>query len=202
MGSRLALVATLLATLAQLISSGCNHSREREESEPVPTQDVSTESNSIDSIPPPAWQSGNSTLAAKWLQVTGTYIFQQACTSCHTWVPHYWPRNRWEDYLSEFPGNHEPDVGDTYADLTAMFGVGAQVPTTSEQLDALGAFILAAAPLVEPSQDQREKKFHGVPEVGEQAPGFSIADIQGRKFTLSQFKGKNPLILVFSRAHW
>lgn len=73
-----------------------------------------------ESIPPAAWQRGDERLAEKWQQLTGKFIYQRVCTSCHKWGPNYWPRSRWEQYLKAFPGNHEPDVSGTYKDLTAM----------------------------------------------------------------------------------
>src|SRR5437016_12963250 len=86
-------------------------------------------------IPPAAWQSGDERLAGKWKLLTGRYIYQQACTSCHTWGPSYWPRNRWDAYLKEFPGNHKPDVRGNYKDLTAMFDPGKAVPTLKQEED-------------------------------------------------------------------
>src|SRR5437870_1132179 len=68
------------------------------------------------SVPPPAWQGGDEVLAAKWKQITGRYIFQQACTECHGWGPNRWPRERWQSYLQSFPHNHQPDVRDRYKD--------------------------------------------------------------------------------------
>jgi len=158
-------------------------------------------STPADPIPPPAWQQGNPRLAAKWTKITGRYIYHQACTPCHEWGPEYWLRDRWRQYLLEFPENHEPDVGETYEDLTAMFGVEAQVPTEEQRLNALGEFILADAPLAEPTQMERQR-LPRIPNVGEKAPDFSIVDVQGRTFALSQLKNERSLILIFSRAHW
>lgn len=155
-----------------------------------------------ESIPPAAWQRGDERLAEKWQQLTGKFIYQQACTSCHKWGPDYWPSSRWAEYLKEFPGNHQPDVRSKYKDLTAMFDVGKAVPTLKQEEAALTKFILAAAPPRDLSKAEREKPFEGFPEVGTAAPDFSIADLQGRNFSLAQLKGKQALVLVFSRAHW
>ncbi|MCI0744009.1 MAG: hypothetical protein L0Y58_01260 [Verrucomicrobia subdivision 3 bacterium] len=38
-------------------------------------------------IPPAAWQRDDEALARKWEQLTGKYIFLQACSSCHKWGP-------------------------------------------------------------------------------------------------------------------
>lgn len=155
-----------------------------------------------ESIPPAAWQVGDERLAKKWQQLTGRFIYQQACTSCHKWGPGYWPRSRWEEYLKEFPGNHQPNVRGKYKDLTAMFDVGKAVPTLKQEEDALTQFIMAVAPARELSTGEREKPFESFPEVGTAAPDFSIADVQGRKFSLTQLTDKKALVLVFSRAHW
>ncbi len=155
-----------------------------------------------DPVPPPAWQSGDPTLALIWRQLTGRYIFEVACTSCHAWGPNHWSRSRWESYLKEFPANHQPDVRNRYCDLTAMFDVGKMVPTKEQERDALTMFLVSASPSKELSTEERERKFHGAPEVGGAAPDFSVTDIQGRRFTLADLKGKKPLVLIFSRAHW
>jgi mono/diheme cytochrome c family protein len=165
-------------------------------------QEARLKSQGSESIPPPAWQSGDEALAARWKQITGRYIFQQACASCHNWGPNYWSRNRWRDYLRDFPGNHQPEVQERYKDLTAMFEAGKMVPNSAEERDALATFLLASAPPQELPKEQRDQKFRGAPEVGETAPGFSIADINGRSFSLRELRNKRPLVLVFSRAHW
>src|SRR5712692_10278249 len=98
-----------------------------------PNPPASTESSTIS---PPAWQSGDETLARKWKEITGRYIFQQACTECHNWGPNYWPRSRWETYLTDFPANHKPDVRERYRDLTGMFEMTKMVPNLAEERDA------------------------------------------------------------------
>jgi len=39
-------------------------------------------------------------------------------------------------------------------------------------------------------------------EVGEMAPDFTLANHHGRKTTLSESKGKSPVVLVFYRGYW
>ncbi len=38
--------------------------------------------------------------------------------------------------------------------------------------------------------------------VGEMAPDFTLEDHQGRKATLSESRGKSPVVLVFYRGYW
>ena len=153
-------------------------------------------------IPPPAWQSGDPKLAAKWEQLTGRFIYQQTCVSCHKWGPNYWPKGEWETYLQGFPDNHEPDVRKDYADLSAMLTAGKLMPSKQQHHDALLAYVLAAAPAKELPEASRDQDFRYVPEVGQPAPDFAIEDINGNPVRLAQFKGRKPLVLVFSRAHW
>ncbi|MCI0745252.1 MAG: hypothetical protein L0Y58_07595 [Verrucomicrobia subdivision 3 bacterium] len=155
-----------------------------------------------EAIPPAAWQRGDPALADKWKTITGRFIYQQACTECHSWGPDYWPRRKWEAYLKGFPQNHQPDVRDRYKDLTAMFAPGKMVPNLAEERDALATFILSAAPPAELPKQRRDARFHTLPEVGQAAPNFAITDAQGRRLQLSDFKDKRALVLVFSRAHW
>ncbi|MBU6401795.1 MAG: hypothetical protein KGS61_15870 [Verrucomicrobia bacterium] len=155
-----------------------------------------------DEIPPAAWQRGDETLAGKWELLTGKFIYQQACTSCHKWGPGYWPRSRWEEYLKEFPGNHQPDVRSNYRDLTAMFDAGKMVPTLKQEQDSLTKFLLAAAPIKALPEADRAGTFEGFPRVGALAPDFSITDVQGRRISLAELRNKKALVLVFSRAYW
>lgn len=39
-------------------------------------------------------------------------------------------------------------------------------------------------------------------KVGDNAPDFTLEDIDGRKISLSDFRGKKNVILVFYRGHW
>jgi cytochrome oxidase Cu insertion factor (SCO1/SenC/PrrC family) len=38
--------------------------------------------------------------------------------------------------------------------------------------------------------------------VGEVAPDFTLGDQSGRKVTLSEARGKQPVVLVFYRGYW
>jgi peroxiredoxin len=38
--------------------------------------------------------------------------------------------------------------------------------------------------------------------VGETAPDFTLVEHHGQKVTLSDSKGKNPVVLVFYRGYW
>ena len=38
--------------------------------------------------------------------------------------------------------------------------------------------------------------------VGETAPDFTLEDQNGRKVSLSESRGKNPVVLVFYRGYW
>lgn len=38
--------------------------------------------------------------------------------------------------------------------------------------------------------------------VGEVAPDFTLEDQSGRKVTLSEARGKHPVVLVFYRGYW
>jgi cytochrome oxidase Cu insertion factor (SCO1/SenC/PrrC family) len=39
-------------------------------------------------------------------------------------------------------------------------------------------------------------------KVGDPAPDFTLEDEKGTPVTLSRFRGKQPVILVFYRGHW
>lgn len=155
-----------------------------------------------DPIPPPAWQAGNASLAAQWQWLTGKYIYQRACTACHTWGPAHWAADRWADYLKSFPTNHQPDVRREYQDLTALFSAGKMVPTLNQEKDALTRFILATAPKRVSEPAGRDRPFDGFPQVGSAAPDFTIATVQGNRLSLRQLRNKKALVLVFSRAYW
>ena len=54
--------------------------------------------------------------------------------------------SRWQTYLEEFPGNHEPAVSRDYSDLTAMFRPAKYVPSEAQRNDTLREFLLSEAP--------------------------------------------------------
>ena len=39
-------------------------------------------------------------------------------------------------------------------------------------------------------------------KVGESAPDFTLEDADGKKISLSDFRGKKNVVLVFYRGHW
>jgi hypothetical protein len=150
---------------------------------------------------PPAWYE-DSELGEKWNQLTGRYIFERSCTSCHKWGPDHWSRPDWETYLEGFPGNHEPDVAKAYSDLTAMFQPVKMVPNAAQRTSTLREFLLASAPDSTPPESERIAPYESLPKVGDSAPDFEIVDTEGHRHRVSEYKGKEQLVLVFSRAHW
>jgi len=38
--------------------------------------------------------------------------------------------------------------------------------------------------------------------VGDRAPDFSLENMDGKRITLSDFRAKNNVVLVFYRGHW
>ena len=39
-------------------------------------------------------------------------------------------------------------------------------------------------------------------KVGDKAPDFTLEDIDGKNMSLSDFRGKKSVVLVFYRGHW
>jgi cytochrome oxidase Cu insertion factor (SCO1/SenC/PrrC family) len=39
-------------------------------------------------------------------------------------------------------------------------------------------------------------------KVGQPAPDFTLADMNGKNITLSEFRGKKSVVLVFYRGYW
>jgi cytochrome oxidase Cu insertion factor (SCO1/SenC/PrrC family) len=39
-------------------------------------------------------------------------------------------------------------------------------------------------------------------KVGQPAPDFTLADMDGKNITLSEFRGKKSVVLVFYRGYW
>ncbi len=156
-------------------------------------------------LPAPAWQT-DPELAHQWRLLTGRYIYQRACVSCHEWGPEHLSRAGWEEYLAGFPAQHEPDVRRQYADLTAQFLPGKMVPDADQRTDALATFLLAAAPEAAASAAAGDggagEPWDGLPRVGEPVPDFRIVDLAGREHSPGTYRGSRHLVLVFSRAHW
>jgi peroxiredoxin len=59
---------------------------------------------------------------------------------------------------------------------------------------------MIAASFVAPSM--REQVVTKPVKVGEIAPDFTLLDHHGNKQTLSDSKGKSPVVLVFYRGYW
>lgn len=39
-------------------------------------------------------------------------------------------------------------------------------------------------------------------KVGDEAPDFTLEDMHGKKISLSDFRGKKNVVLIFYRGHW
>lgn len=153
-------------------------------------------------LPAPAWQT-DPALAEQWRRLTGRYIFQRACVDCHDWGPDRLSRAGWEGYLDGFPGNHEPGVAKLYRDLTAQFLPGDMVPNADQRTGALATFLLSAAPETAAAEPAEEAApWDGLPRVGDPVPDFRLVDLAGRGHSPAAYRGKQRLVLVFSRAHW
>ena len=62
---------------------------------------------------------------------------------------------------------------------------------------------IALTSVAYPSADLRDEMKRSAPvSVGEQAPDFTLEDIQGTQVTLSATRGKVPTVLVFYRGYW
>lgn len=60
---------------------------------------------------------------------------------------------------------------------------------------------LSTAALLSTANAQTETAAKPV-AIGETAPDFTLVDHRGRKVTLSDSKGKNPVVLLFYRGYW
>ncbi len=74
------------------------------------------------------------------------------------------------------------------------------VPNRDQQADALTTFVLAEAPAQAGSE--ADEPWEGLPRVGDPVPEFRIVDLDGREHSPDVYRGKQWLVLVFSRAHW
>ena len=152
-----------------------------------------------------AWQA-DAKLGKKWQEITGRFIFQRTCLSCHKQGPASFTRTEWEKKLEGFPEEaHVPRLPEEFGDLTAMFSYGRMVANDQARYQALKTFLLRSAPEenVLVSQEDLKDAIDLLPTVGQEAPDFSIVDIDGKEHTLrSCIQNKEALILVFSRAHW
>ena len=64
---------------------------------------------------------------------------------------------------------------------------------------AIGFLIIVAVVSATIAQTQTAAK---PTAIGEAAPNFTLVDHHGTKVTLSDSKGKNPVVLVFYRGYW
>ena len=151
------------------------------------------------------WQV-DETLGKKWQEITGRFIFQRTCLSCHKQGPASFTKTEWKKKLKGFPDEgHVTLLPKEFGDLTAMFYYGRMVANDQARYQSLETFLLKHAPekkVVIPEEDLKDP-VDLLPTVGEEAPGFSIVDTKGKKHTLKSYiQNKEALILVFSRAHW
>ena len=80
--------------------------------------------------------------------------------------------------------------------------MGQQGPLKGDRMSrtlALVFFIIFAFVNATTAQTQPVAKPVGI---GEAAPDFTLVDHHGTKVTLSDSKGKNPVVLVFYRGYW
>jgi cytochrome c5 len=152
-----------------------------------------------------AWQK-DANLARKWQEITGRFIFQRTCLSCHKEGPGAFKKTEWQSKLNDFPDQmHDELLPPEFEDLTAMFPYGRMVPNDRARYQSIETFLLENAP--DQKNDVAEGESSGsvdlLPIVGQEAPDFSIQDVDGEKHTLKKYiQDKKALILVFSRAHW
>ena len=107
----------------------------------------------------------------------------------------------WQQGLADFPDqNHEP-LSKEFSDLTAAFAYGRMVPDDASRLQSVRAFLAAFAP--SDTAGISDESVDLLPQVGQKAPDFHIADTDGVQHSLSSYmRDQRALILVFSRAHW
>jgi len=152
-----------------------------------------------------AWQMDDK-LGEKWQELTGRFIFQRSCLSCHTRGPAAYARTKWQETLGTFPDDtHNDLLPEEYRDLTAMFSYGSMMPNDQSRTQALRTFLQRHAPATaaEESAPDSLRSVDLLPQVGDEAPPFSIVDVDGVTHDLDVYAQKGEsLILVFSRAHW
>ena len=152
-----------------------------------------------------AWQK-DETLAEKWQGITGRFIFQRACLSCHTQGPAAFTKTDWQSKLTDFPDQSHLELLPTeFEDLTAMFPYGRMVANDRARYQSLEAFVIEHAPerKIDVPEAGTLRSIDLLPSVGQEAPDFAIEDVNGKKHTLEQYTtDKQALVLVFSRAHW
>ena len=149
-----------------------------------------------------AWQIDED-LGRKWQEITGRFIFQRTCLSCHARGPASFSRNEWREKLEGFPDEgHIALLPGEFGDLTAMFDYGRMVPDDRSRYRALEAFLVENAPQEIAAIDDASDAVDLFPGVSQRAPDFSVVDSDGNRRSLASYMNKAALILVFSRAHW
>jgi hypothetical protein len=152
-----------------------------------------------------AWQSERK-LGKNWEEITGRFIFQRTCLTCHTQGPASYTRTEWMETLETFPDEtHSGILPPEFKDLTAMFSYGRMMPDDHARVEALRTFLSRQAEevIVAVSKTHSQEPVDLFPRVGESAPEFAITDVAGKTHTLEHYASKGEtLVLVFSRAHW
>ena len=149
-----------------------------------------------------AWQE-DAALARKWREISGRFLFQRTCLSCH--APAAFTRTEWQNRLEEFPDeNHAELLPAEFEDLTAMFPYGRMVANDRGRYQSLETFLSEHAPEQRGDLPKADSgSIDLLPVVGQKAPDFSIADVNGEIHSLHKYtQNRQNLILVFSRAHW
>lgn len=62
--------------------------------------------------------------------------------------------------------------------------------------------VLLSLPIGATSQSPTYGRRSAPVAVGDEAPDFTLADQNGHKITLSDARGKSPVVLVFYRGYW
>jgi peroxiredoxin len=145
-----------------------------------------------------AWQVDEE-LGKRWQQISGRFIFQSSCLSCHQ--PASFTKAQWQEGLADFPDqDHEP-LSREFSDLTAAFAYGRMVPDDASRLQSVGAFLASAAP--SDTVGISSGPVDLLPQVGQRAPDFHISDTGGIQHSLDGYRrDQRALTLVFSRPHW
>ena len=78
---------------------------------------------------------------------------------------------------------------------------GQLQPLEGDRMRKLLSLVLLIVALVNATSAQTQRVAKPV-AVGDTAPDFTLEDHQGGKVTLSESKGKSPVVLVFYRGYW
>ena len=83
-----------------------------------------------------------------------------------------------------------------------MFQPVNYVPNADQLNTTLREFLLASSPDSALPESERMATYESLPKVGDIAPDFEIVDSEGHLHRISEYQGKEQLVLVFSRANW